>query len=307
MNDNLTMSTFQIFGMFPNAESARLYLEGRLWPQGAVCPACEKGDRVKARKGGFYRCNRCLEDFTVRTGTIFERSHVPLNKWLYAMYLLLTSRKGISSLQLSKEIGITQKSAWFLLQRIREACGNDLAALRGIVEIDEAYIGGSETNKHANKKLHMGRGPKGKAIALGMKERDGRVFAKSITTSDTYTLKFEVEKRVAPGSKVFTDEHTGYETIEGFDHQTIKHGKKEYVRGEVNTNSIESVWAVLKRGLNGVYHHASKKHLDRYLNEFTFRLNEGNVKVPTMDRIDSLVRATKGKRITYRHLIFSEA
>jgi len=126
VNDHLTISTFQLFKMFPDAESARTYLEARRWPEGPRCPVCGLLDRITVRKAGFYRCNQCKEDFTVRTGTIFERSHVPLHKWLYAMYLLVTARKGISSLQLSKEIGITQKSAWFVLQRIREACGSEL-------------------------------------------------------------------------------------------------------------------------------------------------------------------------------------
>lgn len=125
MSDGITISTFELFRLFPDAEAARLYLESRRWPEGTHCPVCGLGDRITTRRGGYYRCNQCKEDFTVRTGTIFERSHVPLHKWLYAMYLLVTARKGIRSLELSKEIGITQKSAWFVLQRLREACGND--------------------------------------------------------------------------------------------------------------------------------------------------------------------------------------
>jgi transposase-like protein len=132
-----TISTFELFQMFPDAEAARVYMEGKRWPDGAVCPGCNEPKRITTRKGGFYRCNACKTDFTVRTATIFERSHIPLHKWLYAMYLLVTSRKGISSLQLSKQIGVTQKSAWFILQRLREACGNDPTVLSGFVEIDE--------------------------------------------------------------------------------------------------------------------------------------------------------------------------
>ena len=130
-----TISTFKLFELFPDEQSAREYLEGRLWPNGVTCPECKSVARITVRKDGYYRCNACKLDFTVRTGTIFERSHVPLHKWLYAMYLLVTARKGISSMQLAKEIGITQKSAWFVLHRLREACGKDLDKLRGTVEI----------------------------------------------------------------------------------------------------------------------------------------------------------------------------
>lgn len=134
MKGKNTISTFELFELFPDQESARIYLEGRLWPEGVRCSCCGLTDRITTRKGGYYRCNQCKLDFTVRTGTIFERSHVQLHKWIYAMYLLVTARKGISSLQLSKQIGVTQKTAWFVLQRLREACGNDLSMLKGIVE-----------------------------------------------------------------------------------------------------------------------------------------------------------------------------
>lgn len=140
-----TISTFELFQMFPDQESARAYFEERRWPDGAVCPACGEAERIGTRKGGFYRCNACLLDFTVRTGTVFERSKVPLHKWLYAMYLLDTAGKGISSMQLAKHIGVTQKTAWFMLRRVRERCGNDPTKLAGIVEIneiDETYVGG---------------------------------------------------------------------------------------------------------------------------------------------------------------------
>ena len=302
----VTISTFEFFEMFPDQESARLYLEGRLWPNGVCCPVCGLGERVTARAGGFYRCNQCREDFTVRTGTIFERSHVPLHKWIYAMYLLVTARKGISSMQLSKEIGITQKSAWFVLQRLREACGDNLAVLRGLVEVDEMYVGGKQDNKHADKKSPKGHrgGAVGKTPVLGLRERGGKTIAMPIPDTSRHTLSHAIHNTVEIGSTIHTDEHVGYSKLDkDYKHETINHRDGEYVRDGVTTNSIESVWAVMKRGLHGVYHHASPKHLHRYVDEFTFRLNEGNCARHTLDRLDSFVTNVAGKRLTYKALI----
>ena len=302
-----TISTFQLFEMFPDQESARVYLESLLWPEGPRCPVCGTGERITTRKGGFYRCNQCQEDFTVRTGTVMERSHIPLHKWVYAMYLVVTARKGVSSMQLAKEIGITQKSAWFMLGRLREACGGtDFSKLKGIIEIDEAFIGGRAQNMHAADKKRRGikTGGYSKTAVLGMRERGGRTKAQVIPDTHQPTLFPAIYKSVEAGSTIYTDEWAGYRGLSwSFTHETINHHQGEYSRDGVTTNGIEAVWAVLKRGIYGTFHHVSEKHLGRHLNEFTFRLNEGNVERHTLQRLESFVSGVAGKRLTYKAMI----
>lgn len=303
-----TISTFQLFKLIPDEESARVYLESLLWPDGPVCPSCITSQRITARKRvGFYRCNQCKLDFTVRTATIFERSHVPLHKWVYAMYLVVTARKGISSMQMAKEIGVTQKTAWFMLGRLREACAGKTGKgnrLSGIIEVDECFVGGLEKNKHAHKKLNAGRGSVGKTAVLGLRERGGETRAMVIDATDVRTLHGAVHAHVKPGSLVCTDEAQGYNGLDGlwFNHRSVNHGTGEYAKGSVHTNSIESVWAVLKRSIIGTWHQVSPKHLGRYVDEVTFRLNAGNVAIHTLARLDSFILAVDGKRLTYERL-----
>ena len=249
MKDSVSISNSQLFKLFPDQESARIYFEGRIWAKGVKCPTCSSTDRITTRKGGYYRCNFCKVDFTVRTGTIFERSHVPLHKWIYAMYLLVASRKGISSLQLSKEIGITQKSAWFVLQRLREACGNDLTVLRGIIEVDEAGGGSKERNKRSKKKLRGNRGTVGKTACVGRSEQSGRISVQLASV--------------------------------------------------INNDSL---LAMMKRGLHGIYPHVTGKHLVGYINKFILRLNDSNAGRHALERLANFADYTIGRHITYKEL-----
>ena len=224
-----------------------------------------------------------------------------LHKWIYAAYLLMTARKGISSLQLSKELSTRQETAWYMLHRLRVACGDNLKVLRGKVEVDEAYLGGIEKNKHERFRKHQGTGSSGKQVVMGLRERGGQTVMELVGGQGRESLLPVIDKYVRPGATIYTDENTAYSRLR-YRHQTVNHSAKEFVNGMAHTNGIESVWAVLKRGFTGTYHQWSKKHCQAYINEFAFRLNEGNCERDTQDRLDDLFRAMVGKTITFQKL-----
>ncbi len=303
-----TLGVLEFAQRFPDEDAAVAYFEAMRWGETPTCPRCSHADKITDCRRKYFRwCGRCRQYFTVKIGTVMEASNVPIRKWLLAMYFLVTARKGVSSLQLAKELHISQPTAWFLLHRLREACGVDSAPLSGAVEVDEAYFGGRSVNKHARKKHHAGRGPVGKQAVIGLRQRGGRTVVNPIDETSAATLETEIQHHVSAGASVYTDDHRGYLGLRHlpYHHATVKHSVKEFVNGAAHTNGIESVWAVLKRGYHGVYHNWSVKHMQRYTNEFAFRLNEGNVKRDTMDRLRSLSQALVGKRLTYAGLVGS--
>jgi transposase-like protein len=306
--------------IFQDETKARDWLEARVWANGRVCPHCGNADQDnitklegKVHRPGLYQCNEteCRQQFTVTVNTVFERSKIPLSKWLAALFLMTASKKGISAHQVHRMLGISYKSTWFLMHRLREAMRTGgLEPLGGegkIVEADETYFGKAETQhvsleRHGRPLIHKGKFKNNRPI-VALVERGGNVRSFHVAVADSSTVAGIVRENVKKESRLQTDESKLYKSV-GADfsaHETVNHGKKEYARGDVTTNTMESYFSLFKRGMRGTYQHCAEKHLHRYLAEFDFRYNNRiALGVDDTARADELAKGIVGKRLTYR-------
>lgn len=306
------MTTMELLDLIPDNAAAEKWFEFAMWGKtGRYCPHCgavktfQTSSKVPSKK---YRCSTCYKYFTVKTNTFLHGTHIPLRKWVFGVYLMLTHLRGFNSMKAYRDLGITQKTAWFMLHRIRNAMDilpEGKEKLSGSVEVDETYIGGKEGNRHASKKLRLGRGSAGKVAVMGAREREtGLIKAEVVEDTSRETSHGFISKNVTIRSQIYTDEAHAYKDLVGYDHDAVKHSVGEYVKGKASTNGIESFWAMLKRGYVGTYYHMSKKHLQRYVTEFFGRNN-----IRTLDTITQMliiVHNAAGTHLPYKKLIDKE-
>lgn len=286
---------------FPDEQACIDYLEWQRW-RGKVVSPFAINSKVYKCKNNQYKCKDTGKYFNVKTDTLFHRTSIPLVKWYTAIWLILFHKKGISSVQLGKDIGVTQKTAWFMLHRIRECFGDENnSELENVVEIDETFVGGKNKNRHWDKKVKnsQGRSFKDKTPVFGMLERRGKIVAKVVKDTKVKTLSREIYRTIKIGSTIYSDEWNYGNLRKDYNHSFIHHCRRVYVCGEVTTNSIESFWAILKRGIIGIYHLVSRKHMQKYVDEFVFRYNTRNFE--RQYTFDYFLRNSQNK-ITYEEL-----
>jgi transposase-like protein len=312
INQIKTFNSFaQMLQALPDDTSCRQYLEMVRWDSVPTCPHCGTIDanhyrlNVKGEFKGMYKCKSCKERFTVTIGTMFEGSHVSLRKWFIAIYIFSSHKKGISSHQLASDLGITQKSAWFMLSRLRHAFKIDSTdKMDGVVQADETFIGGKNKNRHADKKVEesQGRSVKDKTPVFGMVATGGRVHTTVVPDTKAKTIKPIIENMVADGAIVATDEWQAYKGLsKNYAHVVVNHKENQYVSGAFHTNSIENFWSLLKRGIYSIYHQVSPKHLHRYCDEFAYRFNSRSI--TSGERFNFSLGNAENRKLTYKELI----